>query len=94
MNYLCKQSWKRHTKGDVITDWEYNKLPVEIKKHFELIEVVKFEKQELEDKKSEFVVNQENPTVVEVDAMHHLFSPKKKNIAAVADIEKIIDDSE
>lgn len=95
--YICKESWKRHTKGDVITDWEYKKLPVEIKKHFELINDIESHLQILEDM-SDFSIDTTDPKlqdlepdIIQIDASKHLFSPKKKKIEATADIDKIID---
>lgn len=38
--YICTRAWRRHSLGTIITEWEYNKLPQEIKdsnsfiKHF------------------------------------------------------------
>lgn len=40
--YRCITTWKRHSVGEVIPEYEYNKLPFEIKQHknFELIDNV------------------------------------------------------
>lgn len=90
--YICKESWKRHTKGEVITDWEFKKLPVEIKKHFELVSEVKFERQIIRDEIHDFVANQEDPGVITVPVPSHPFSGKKKKIEAIADINSMISD--
>lgn len=29
--YICTRSWARHTQGDVINEWEWRKLPFEVK---------------------------------------------------------------
>lgn len=31
--YKCVTPWKRHSVGEIIPDYEYNKLPHEIKQH-------------------------------------------------------------
>jgi hypothetical protein len=31
VNYICVRAWKRHSLGTIIPEWEYNKLPQEIK---------------------------------------------------------------
>lgn len=40
MNYKCVKSWQRHSVGTVINEWEYVKLPINIKSgHFQEIKV-------------------------------------------------------
>lgn len=35
-NYKCIRDWRRHSKGTIITHWEWRKLPEDIQiKHFE-----------------------------------------------------------
>ena len=36
--YICVRAWRRHSLGTIITEWEYNKLPHEIKdgNHFKV----------------------------------------------------------
>lgn len=29
--YICIGSWRRHSEGDIITEFEYNKMPIEAK---------------------------------------------------------------
>lgn len=29
--YICTRSWVRHTQGEVINEWEWRKLPFEVK---------------------------------------------------------------
>lgn len=31
VKYVCVRAWRRHSLGTIITEWEYNKLPQEIK---------------------------------------------------------------
>jgi hypothetical protein len=31
--YICIGSWKRNAEGDIITEFEYNKMPIEAKTH-------------------------------------------------------------
>lgn len=31
VNYICVRAWVRHPLGTIIPEWEYNKLPQEIK---------------------------------------------------------------
>lgn len=38
--YICTRSWARHTEGDIITVWEWRKLPIEVKdSHFEVLDL-------------------------------------------------------
>lgn len=32
--FICKKGWARHSKGTIITEWEYNKLATESKEQF------------------------------------------------------------
>lgn len=32
--FICKKGWARHSKGTIITEWEYNKLATESKLQF------------------------------------------------------------
>lgn len=32
--FICTKGWKRHSKGTIITEWEYNKLANESKEQF------------------------------------------------------------
>lgn len=93
MNYICIRSWVRNTKGDTISDWEYKKLPIEIKEYFESIQsIVEFEKQIVEDEVQNVTVNRETlPQEFEVAAPQNPFAHKKKKFEATADINKIID---
>lgn len=36
-NYKCLRGWQRHSAGTIINEWEFNKLPVNIKGNFEEI---------------------------------------------------------
>ena len=31
--YICTGTWRRHNKGDIISEFEYNKMPIEAKNH-------------------------------------------------------------
>ncbi len=34
--YICKQGWRRHSKGAIISEWEWTKLAIESREsHFE-----------------------------------------------------------
>lgn len=31
-NYICTRGWQRNSTGEIIEEWQYNKLPDEVKK--------------------------------------------------------------
>lgn len=31
--YICTGTWRRNNKGDIITEFEYNKMPIEAKRN-------------------------------------------------------------
>jgi hypothetical protein len=47
--FICKKGWARHSKGTIITEWEYNKLATESKLQF-------FESYSYPEVKSELIV--------------------------------------
>jgi hypothetical protein len=61
--YICKRGWKRHSKGEIITEWEWKKLAIESREQFfeeynpqpeviepEVVEFASSLKKELEDR--------------------------------------------
>lgn len=44
--YKCTAAWVRHRVGQVIEEWEYNKLPIEIKRNFTPIPITQTQPEE------------------------------------------------
>jgi hypothetical protein len=59
VKYVCVRAWRRHSLGEIITEWEYNKLPQEIKdsKSFQIyVERVQVDKSKDEAKPTQVPV--------------------------------------
>ena len=91
--YKCIESWKRHSAGDIISDWEYKKLPQNILKHFQLVQNNR--KNDLPVQTDDIVEETVNVVVDPAKIVEdHPFKVKKRSkINMTADIENIIDNS-